>query len=101
MSLWGDIRDRVNGEIVRKEDEYITSLKYRIKEVLSKKVGVDNLPIRMFFIDVDDDVKGMVIKYSITLQAVMHQDGSRDFYTEENVNRFLELSSTGKILNIQ
>ena len=55
----------------------------------------------MFFIDVDDDVKGMVIKYSITLQAVMHQDGSRDFYTEENVNRFLELSSTGKILNIQ
>ena len=84
MSVWYDIRQKSLGKEPRIEDKYLNDKDIsRILE--SHKVGPSgDSPIRMFYImNKDDD--DMVRMYSVTLKAVYHSDGNRDFNDEENI----------------
>ena len=100
MSVWGDIRKRANGSEIKKEDEYLTKIENMVKDALSIQVGQpDVAPIRMFFIDVLKESED-IIRYSITLMAVIHADKTRDFCSEENVEKVMGFLDVGKIIKI-
>ena len=97
MSVWADIHRRSNGVQERKEDKLATQIRKLLKESI---VAPDkNGPIKRFFALIQTpDNKAST--YTITFTAIEHPDGSRDFYSEENVSKFMNLSDYGKILKI-
>ena len=104
MGVWGKILDQGCGIKIKKENDYLENLKRMIRDVLSShKVCPDgDPPIRIFFIDIEED--GGVQRYAITLSALEHRDEygeiTRDFNSLDNFESILKLLKHGKIINV-
>lgn len=94
MSIWSDIYKRSNGVQKRKEDKFLTE--NEIKDILETYVvGKNDVPPIMMFrvLAENDDIK----LYNIILSAIEHSGNQRNFYSEENVSRIMNI---GGILEV-
>lgn len=100
MSTWGDICRRAEGKEIRREDKIKNKLD-KIGEMLkSMKVSPYGYsPIFQFLIFVHE-FDDQIIMYHLIGTATMHEDGTKDFYSEELLNSFKRIEENGEIIKI-
>ena len=96
MSVWSDMENRGTGDLLKKEDDYM-SLDKIYSYLKSLEVGVGKeAPIRIFFI-VAEDMK----LHTMTLQSMMFSDGSRHYGSSMNLDKFNNFITTiGRIKSL-
>lgn len=102
MPIWDDIRKQSAGIVVRVEDQR-TRFDILLDNLKNMVVCPTGFPPVKFLILTMQDKKTQEVKiFSLASTCIEHPDGTRDYYSEENINRIKNaVGDDWELLNLE